>query len=434
MRLEEFINEFIGPVFGYVAEKYDNVIITRLLNYVNYNILESHIGQGWIRSSIEVLTPPQVLPLLKYLSNVVPAGGKGFTEEESLEGAIGEFLERFYGAFTLFDDESIIFGRIGDLMTKYEIFPITYKFFSTEQLQKLLIFRDYNENVMLSLTRAKYYKGSDVYIPVQITYLLNLIRPGEDLIAYSTTGGLAFHKDFESAFIHGLLEYLERDTINISWISRIPPKRIRLPERIRRKLKVLEDRNITCLSFPGEFKGLFVVGCLGFINDLYVAGAGADITLEEAIRKAVFEVYQSISSFSKITDEEIKMARNLKPDYLTDFGLVPLYYSFVKTNFLVEYLRSLQSITYEELEREENLSYKSLIDIILGKNYYIIYKDFDIEKYLGEGKLVRVIVPDLTPAHIPNLPFLGHKRYYTIRKEFNLSNVELFVEEPVPFP
>lgn len=432
--MQDLINEFLGPAFGYTIEKYDNIIITKLLNYVNYELLESELATQYIKARYTKNFPVEFTPLLRYLKDIVPAGGKGEKEEESLKGAIGEFLERFYGYMTFFDDNTSIFGKVAEIKERFDILPTSYKFFSREQLKKLFFFKDYSDEAVLTFTRATSYKDNKtVYVPSQIIYLTDLIKPGEDLIAYSTTGGLSYHEDFEKAFIHGLLEYLERDAINTSWISRISPLRIRIPERLKKRYKVLENKDVICLRFINEFKGLFVIGCLGFINGFYVGGASADITVENALRRAIYEVYQSISSFSKISEGEVKLAKKLTPDLLIDFGLVPLYYTYVRKDFLLNYLSSLKSINYEELEREESLSYKELIGEVLSQ-YAIIYKDFNVEKYIGRGKLVRVIVPDLTPAHTPDMPFLGHQRYYTIRKKLGLSEVELFTEEPVPFP
>ena len=429
--MRDLINEFLGPAFGYTIEKYDNVVITKLLNYVNYDLLEAEIASHYIKAGYTKNFPAEFMPLL--IKDVVPAGGKGESEEESLMGAIGEFLERFYGSLSFLADNTAIFGKVGELKEEYNVLPTTYKFFSKEQLKKFFFFRDYSDEAKVTFTKATSYKDGDtIYIPSQIVYLTDLIRPGEDLIAYSTTGGLSYHEDFEKAFIHGLLEYLERDAINISWISRISPLRIRVPERFKRKYSVLKD--VACMRFINEFKGLFVIGCIGFINGFYVGGAAADVTVEDALRRAIYEVYQSISSFSKVSDEDVKLAKKLTPDLLVDFGLVPLYYTYVKKDFLLDYLNSLKTVNYEELEREESLSYKDLVKEVLNQGYKIIYKDFNVEKYIGKGKLVRVIVPDLTPAHTPDMPFLGHYRYYTIRKKLGLSETELFTEEPVPFP
>jgi len=329
--MQDLINEFLGPFFGYTLEKYDNVIITKLLNYVNYELLESEISGQYIKARNIKNFPVEFTPLLRYLKDVVPAGGKGETEEESLKGAIGEFLERFYGYMSFFGDDTAIFGKVSEIKERFNILPTNYKFFSREQLKKLFFFKDYSDEAVVTFTRATSYKDNEtIYIPSQIVYLTDLIRPGEDLIAYSTTGGLSYHEDFEKAFTHGLLEYLERDAINISWISNIPPLKIKFPERLKKRYKVLENKDVVCLRFINEFKGLFVIGCLGFINGFYVGGAAADITVENALRRAIYEVYQSISSFSKISEEEVKLAKRLTPDLLIDFGLVPLYYTYVR--------------------------------------------------------------------------------------------------------
>jgi len=433
--MQDLINEFLGPILGYTIEKYDNVVVTKLLNYVNNDLLESHLATQYVKARYTIKLPIEFTPLLRYLEDVVPAGGKGETEEESLMGAIGEFLERFYGYSIFFDDNTSIFGRVGELKEQFNVLPTRYKFFSKEQIRKFFFFKDYSNDTFVTFTKAISYKDNKtIYVPSQIVYLTDLIRPGENLIAYSTTGGLSYHEDFEKAFLHSLLEYLERDAINISWISRISPLKIQISEKLKRKFKVLENKDVVCLRFINEFKGLFVIGCLGFVNGFYVGGAAADITVEDALRRAIYEVYQSISSFSKVSDEEIKLAKKLNQDLLVDFGLVPLYYTYVKREFLMDYLNNLNTVSYEELEREESLTYKALIEELLNHGYDIIYKDFNIEKYVDKGKLIRVIIPDLTPAHAPYLPFLGYERYYSIRKIMGLKEVKLLTDEPVPFP
>ncbi|MBB5254343.1 YcaO-like family protein [Sulfurisphaera ohwakuensis] len=157
---EVIINEFLGSAFGYDIEKYDNVVITKLLNYVNYDLLESFLAIKYIKPKF-LAFPPEFIPLLKYLQNLVPAGGKGETREESLMGAIGEFLERFYGSLTFFDDDTSLFGKVEELKERVNILPTSYKFFSKEQLKKLSFFKDYSDEVVLTFTEATSYKDNN---------------------------------------------------------------------------------------------------------------------------------------------------------------------------------------------------------------------------------------------------------------------------------
>ena len=106
------------------------------------------------------------------------------------------------------------------------------------------------------------------------------------------------------------------------------------------------------------------------------------------------------------------------------------------------WLKGLKEIKASELiEQERFKSVDELTnEIINEKSYTILVKDFNVEKYLPlNKKLVRVFIPEVTPAHVPNTPFLGHPRYYEAPIIFGLSNKpytieDLNIKEPVPFP
>nr|WP_181953623.1 YcaO-like family protein [Pyrobaculum arsenaticum] len=69
--------------------------------------------------------------------------------------------------------------------------------------------------------------GERPLAPGQVAAFGYRLAKGEDLIGYSSSGGLALGVGLEALY-RGALEFVERDAVNLGWHSDIPPFRIRI--------------------------------------------------------------------------------------------------------------------------------------------------------------------------------------------------------------
>ena len=454
----EMVNPMLGPIatIEFLSSNNLNVggEIARSINRVNLMFFRKQLAKSKFQDNVSrgfkggrILNP--------FMTYIIPAGGKSLSKSWAISGSIGEFVERYIGAFSILDEEQdLICGTYKELSQKgYNLLnPDKMKFFHEIQYKKPgFLYKPFTPDTYICWAKYVNLKDKSEYlVPSQITYLSLFLKLGEQPIAYPTTGGLAFHDNYEKAYEHGLLEYLERDGINIAWISKIPANRIILDNEELRDLASqilgpLYDK-LYIVKFPTEIKGLFIIGVMGFIKNIFVAGAAADISVKGALLKALTEATQSMASMRGFEiQKSYGLLKNVKLRYedLDEFSLIMPYYSQEDKRDIVDsWLKGLKEIKVSELIEQER--FKSIDEltneVINDKNYTILVKDFNVEKYLPlNKKLVRVFIPEVTPAHVPNTPFFGHPRYYEAPIIFGLSNKpytieDLNIKEPVPFP
>lgn len=71
--------------------------------------------------------------------------------------------------------------------------------------------------------------GRRAWLPAQLVFLAGAhLVPGEELIAYPTSNGLACRPTLEEAILSGLLEVLERDAFAITWYSQLSLPRLEI--------------------------------------------------------------------------------------------------------------------------------------------------------------------------------------------------------------
>ena len=452
----EMINPLLGPMASISFLSSNNLNLSakvaQAINRVNFSLFRKQIAVKYKLQEEASLKLTRKDFLISFLTDMIAAGGKSFSKSEATLGSIGEFIERYIGAFAIFDEEQdLICGTYKELSQKgYNLLnPDKIKFFHEIQYKKPgFPYKPFMQNTYICWAKYVNLKDKSEYlVPSQVTYLSSFLRPGEQSIAYSTSGGLAFHNDYEKAYEHGLLEYLERDGINIAWISKIPANRIILDDDELRDLasQILGPlyNKLYIVKFPTEIKGLFIIGVMGFIKNLFVAGAAADISVKGALLRALIESVQSASATRGFESSSLFKDKKLRYEDLGEFSFILPYYSQEDKRDIVDsWLKGLKEIKASELIEQERFKNVDELtnEIINEKNYTILVKDFNVEKYLPlNKKLVRVFIPEITPAHVPNLPFLGHPRYYEAPIIFGLSNKpytieDLNIKEPVPFP
>jgi ribosomal protein S12 methylthiotransferase accessory factor len=177
-------------------------------------------------------------------------GGSAFTWEESRARALGEAVERFCAA--VYDERTFVLDRQRNLGPE-AIDPSTVALFSASQYREPgFAFQPFTEETRVAWTRGySLLQRAPVLVPAAFVYRPYWPIEGEAAIGDFPTTGLACGNSLADAILHGLYETVERDAIMITWLNRLPVRRIDLD-----RLAPATDANPPWARFGG--RGLFV--------------------------------------------------------------------------------------------------------------------------------------------------------------------------------
>jgi len=455
--LLEAVNPALGPVLGLVVNLNDtrsSVTIARAENLTDLVFFRKRYVLARDGYTFQPTTRGQAGGGAYFppMSVWIPAGGKGLTREDALLAALGEYFERFQGAFEfLVPSQEAAFATPAQLAAagRRALAPKQVTFFHDRQFTPQFPYLAFSEERRLAWTAFRdVHDGAEVLVPAQLAYLTRIRKHDEELVTYSTTGGLAFGRDFADAFEHGLLEYIERDAVNLAWVSGIPARRIELDTtnlaRTVTRLAGSLAGDLVFIDFTTDLPGVFVVGAFGHYRGLFVGGAGADFSFDRALFKAAGEIMQCYDSLRDTLHLPSGLVqRKLVKEDLFEFSMVLQYYSQPDKKPLVDaWAHSLEPAKASELRaRPAGQDLVGLLAHLKARGLPVLFKEFSVRRILPTltGALVRVLPPFLIPAHIPNTPFLGYPRYRTAPVAFGLSAEpleydDLNLAEPVPMP
>lgn len=400
-------------------------------------------------------------------------GGKGQAMSSMAISGIAETFERSVGAFGYFsrDEGSLMYGSIKSLSGSGVNFlsPEELKIFAPEQFVDHKLIGDryapFTENSTLTWVKGtRMFSGEKIMVPAQIGLPFYVSGKDETRIAYFTSGGLAAHINIEEAIYHGVLELFERDAVNLRWNCRIPPERILTDGKYQNlalgRLLKLADSLPVDLKFyvhRNEFEELPVVTVLGFLPSFkrygYGAGGGVAFDIEESMLYALSEFGQSEGTMrylllakewelAKATRKIFHVNEDAEINDIDHFFKVLTYYGYHKNfNKLDWYLNSGNSIHIDKLPRETDgrLSTRYSMMQTLLKKHKLDPIVIDLSpSQMPQMRLVKVIIPELTPPYVQNLPMLGSDRYCEVPRRIGLTDrrltyAEIF-KEPQPYP
>lgn len=397
-------------------------------------------------------------------------GGKGATLSDMFAGTLGEAGERVLGSYSFFNRErEFIHGTYDVLIEKGLrcIEPERLRLFHPEQYkEKNLPYKLFTGNSRLSWVKGEnLLTGEEIYLPAQLIFLLYFPKRDEELIGYSTSGGLACHINRYEAIYHAVCELIERDAVHIRWFCRIPPKRIVFerneissPELVS-LLESLEELQIEVMFYYHslEIDEVCVVTAIAidpsFKKFSYSAGGGASASIEEAMIQAIREFVQAEVNLKSVllypkraSMQWIVRTLNIGEDdpvsKINIFFKVVTFYGYSKNlKKMEEYLTSGGTISVKSIPSQELSTsverYNFIMNVVKKHNINPIYFDLtpDIFK---KAKLVKIYIPELVSAFSPSRPCFGHPRYYDYPKKMGLSNKILeyrdLLKDPLPYP
>ncbi|MEM1572152.1 MAG: YcaO-like family protein [Pyrobaculum sp.] len=427
-RLEELLDEIwlfenVGRVGHLFAPSY--ISVARFSDFPIHNAKVSDLDLGVAYRS----------PYFDF--KFIPHAGKGLTPLKAVKSALGEALER---TLPLIHSFKPLLGKYSEL-GEPALGPGDIPLFAPQQR---VPFKPFTEKSYIGWVRLE--GGERPLVPAQIVVFGYRPVKGEELIGYSSSGGLSTGVGLEAIY-RGALEFVERDAVNLGWHSDIPPYKVKLTleEALRlvgARPKPL-DYKLHVFLWRTDVRGVYVVTAHLLAKRsvyAYMPGGGAGFTFEEALAKALGEIGQAFSF--------MYTARRIKKEMGGDS---PLYYvdkdadpSEADNLFRVvwywgyeENLRRLYEMFFQrakeiEMPRGEGPERLSHRLSLLPPYYWYEYKGAE------PLKLVKVFIPSLTQYNAPRWPMFGHPRYYKAKAILGICDCEITYEElrkiPVPYP
>ena len=404
------------------------------------------------------------------VGRTVQGGGKGHSLFGAFASTLGELVERVIGCLQGLAVASARsrFGSCRDLKTEGLACtgPDVVSLFAPEQYEgRARLFDPFTDDSALRwIEGRRLLSGQPVWVPAQLVLLHYERDPREALIGYSSSGGLAVHGTPHEARYRGIVELFERDAMNVSWYSRIPPRDIGLDRAPRqpalRKLLRAADGLPTTLRLHAiqlDTPDLPTVTVSSIDHRLrrfaYCVGSAADLDTETAILGALTEYGQSERnlrlalaapdwSFSRALRTTFDVGPDADPRELDAFFKVMPYYGHAgNTEKLRWYMASTDETRLSELPAYEggqrDGKWTALMKVLAAREIDPIVFDLTPPQF-GALHLVKVFIPKLTQPVSPAMPLLGHRRFYDLPRALGATGRRLTYrdlnEAPLPYP
>lgn len=219
--------------------------------------------------------------------------------ETALAAALGEAAERYSASYV--PEHRLVLASAGEL-GHTAVSPERFALFHENQYREATI----RAERFTSATRVRWVQGFSLpdgdpaWLPAQLVYLTALPpAPGEALIGFPTSSGLACGPTFAEAVLAGLLEVVERDAFMIIWHNRLSLPRLDIsghPELVAFHERYLEPAGLAYevvdASVFHRVPTMFALvrGTRGDVVSLAL-GAASAVRAADAWRKAVAEAF-----------------------------------------------------------------------------------------------------------------------------------------------
>ena len=334
--------------------------------------------------------------------------------------AIAEAVERYSACW--FDDADAIVATAAELGER-AVEPARFALFSDRQHRS----RGFPYAPFTDETRVAWVPAREgVFVPAQLVYLGWELRPGEVRIAHATSNGLACGPTFADARRTGLLELIERDSFMITWNARLSWPLLEWPDN--RRLTAFEQRYVrpTGLRVSAvDLSAFWGVPCvLGIARSAvtgdapFGVGAGAALTIERAVEKAIDEAVRVRSWASALRAQGAQPPRR---DEIREFEEHILFYAYDEHAAAADFLDASD-------ERRDVSSIASIEELDFVSAYAVDVTAPDV--HAAGVRVVKVVAPELCPLDVVHrCRHLGGRRLYEyVRDESEIN------PDPHPFP
>jgi len=224
------------------------------------------------------------------------ASGKGLSSVEAMIGAVGEAIERYSAARYRQD---LMHRSPLDALEAEALDPRRLCLYrETQYNNPNFPFRPFDSRQSIEWTKG-YWLDNDqpVWLPALLTYLAFWAHP-EEQFCQVTSNGLAAGVDLEDAALRALCELVERDAFMLTWLCRLPAKRVlfdaALDVRVHEVVRQLEECGAHVeLYLLDVGTAIPTMTCLALGNGKRWPGATVSLAAHPspriAVRKAILE-------------------------------------------------------------------------------------------------------------------------------------------------
>jgi ribosomal protein S12 methylthiotransferase accessory factor len=388
----------------------------------------------------------------------IPCGGKGLTMQQAFLGTLGEVAERLLAVLHWGGElEQFEFATHEELVRqgRRALGPDEIPLFADEQYaDPSFQYVPFRSNMELTWVEGSdLLTGESVLVPAQLAVFYWKRRRGEPRIGYATTGGLAFHPDRRRAILHGIYENVERDAVNLRWYCKLAPPRVEmnLEDFLRTHLTLARPRMSTPFIGPLQVFlntvdiRLPVFTVIAFDRSrrvhAFLAGGGAWGSRERALVQALGEIGQMRTGLRLARNEWAHIRADSDISELTDFFYAPVYYGYAENLQRLAWYMAGNAMSWDSVPSlpsgDEDEEYTATIELLRAARVQPVVLEFSAACWPGVS-VTKVFMPQVTQAHIPSHPCLGHPRYYEIPRRLGLTQRRLRFEDlnadPLPFP
>ncbi|WDM20585.1 YcaO-like family protein [Paenibacillus polymyxa] len=272
-----------------------------------------------------------------------------------------------------------------------------------ERLAAMKCLRKDDEDLSPKFSAFSLLNGETIDVPADFL-ILNHHQPLFEKLQSTTftdSCGTAAHIQSDLAIEKGYLEFIERQSLIYSWLSKDPGCRVPI-ENIKNTVLLKKYNSISSVLNHISFhnisiiEDIFVIMTIGFRDNIFSVGLGADWDLNKAINSSIDEftmIYEGMISYKGVHSEEFKTgnlyvdlfySKNIK-DFLNDISYLTNNTSYIKNKKITE------TKTKEFLIRNSLQNIKKKFDIEI----YAAQIPSPYEK--SQVKVVKIFSPDAYP-------------------------------------
>lgn len=244
---------------------------------------------------------------LRYLH----ASGKGMTPVEAQMGALGEAIES-YTALSWSHDE-VKFAHRAELDAK-SLNPQALGLYLPEQYQQLS-YAPYDDQSLIGWVPARsLVTGETIFVPAQAVFLAYRPLHGEQRHFSPSSNGLAAGPTLPEAVLRAAYEVIERDAFLITWLNRLPCRRVdpyQHPDGdVVGLCRAYQRRQVEIMLYhlPTDqpchvFMALARQIDSAATGPAIAVGLGADFSAPRAARQAILEAAQSRAALQRYVNQ-----------------------------------------------------------------------------------------------------------------------------------
>lgn len=343
----------------------------------------------------------------------IEAAGKSLTKTESIEGAIGEFVERY----CLYWSEQTPLKCTYNELDSDKTVPKCFLDIVPASLAERFNRQTFSENLVLQWSSGiNLLSGTKTYFPTQYVRI-NADR-GEEYphVFESTTNGCAAAPTMKEALSRSICEFVERDAFIKTWYQSGSPKRIDCTS-FNRVEKIKNERfesprlSFQHIRLETEFP-VSAVGCIAYdpreVTPKFVMGIDAAADIEQALLESMIEAAQGWPYVEYLTST---VDGPIEPDRVDNFRDNVQYYANHDHFDEVAHLLNGEVVTPTSTDRNK-MTLSGWLEMAEQFNLSPIAFNLTTPDVRDIGvHVTRVVIPELLSLSLPSIPHAIHPRF-----------------------